>query len=172
MHMRARNAPLRNRRDASALSAADVDGDDDTMNQRTRRDTPECVSNYNSARQLLIGCSMPDAIEVKPQCEQNKDEEGTDKLYPPRSKLTLLFLIKNFSLARLAIVYNCQGSWIENSTTFIVAIHKKSSHGVCITYQLGEGAAAKMYVGDSCQRPYAIPTSDHHLLANLTVIGN
>lgn len=89
--MRARNAPLRNRRDINSINIGDSDDDDaisSITNQRIRRETPECVSNYNSVRQLWIGCSMPDVIEVKPQCEQNKDEEGK------KSNKFSLFLFK------------------------------------------------------------------------------
>lgn len=42
--------------------------------QRSRRDTPGCVVNYNSQRQLLIGCAQPNVIEVRPQCNEEGDE--------------------------------------------------------------------------------------------------
>lgn len=84
--MRSRTAPLRNRRDlrhieyqsnvdqvkqTTELTAIDKTG---TNRQRNRRDATECVSNYNADRHLLIGCSQPNIIEVKPQC--NQEDEG------------------------------------------------------------------------------------------------
>lgn len=82
LHMRSRTAPLRNRRDlriehqstttedkpSTEIAAIESDG------QRNRRDAPECVSNYNAERHLLIGCSQPNIIEVRPQC--NQEDEG------------------------------------------------------------------------------------------------
>lgn len=100
-HMKSRNAPLRNRRDVRVerlsniaqtrkiresnlnlsknltLSSAASDNlvnASDTKIQRSKRDMPECVSNYNSVRQLLIGCSQTNVIEVRPQCNEEGDE--------------------------------------------------------------------------------------------------
>lgn len=42
--------------------------------QRMKRDTPECVINYNSVRQLFVGCSQSNVIEVKPHCSEDGDE--------------------------------------------------------------------------------------------------
>lgn len=48
--------------------------DSDSGVQRTRRDTPGCVVNYESNRQLLVGCSQSNVIEVKPHCNDDGDE--------------------------------------------------------------------------------------------------
>lgn len=84
--MRSRTAPLRNRRDlrriehqsnvAQSKQSTEITVIDKITldGQRNRRDAPECVSNYNADRQLLIGCSQPNIIEVKPQC--NQEDEG------------------------------------------------------------------------------------------------
>lgn len=83
--MRSRTAPLRNRRDlrlehqsnvaqqAQSTEMTAIDGIA-SDGQRNRRDAPECVSNYNADRHLLVGCSQPNIIEVKPQC--NQEDEG------------------------------------------------------------------------------------------------
>lgn len=171
--MRSRTAPLRNRRDlriehqstttedkpSTEIAAIESDG------QRNRRDAPECVSNYNAERQLLIGCSQPNIIEVRPQCNQEDEGMCTPEIRQPQTPFIDLICIF-FS------VYNCHGTWTENATTFTVAIHAGSQHGVCITYQPLVGSAARLIVSDSCQRPHMLPTSDHHMLANLTVIGS
>lgn len=45
------------------------------MNQaRDKRDAPECVVNYKAQRSLLIGCSQPDIIDVRPKCNDDGDE--------------------------------------------------------------------------------------------------
>lgn len=41
---------------------------------RNRREVPGCVVNYNSNRQLLIGCKEQNIIEVRPQCNEDGDE--------------------------------------------------------------------------------------------------
>lgn len=46
----------------------------DAENQRSKRETPECVINYNSPRQLLVGCSQSNVVEVKPHCSDDGDE--------------------------------------------------------------------------------------------------
>lgn len=77
--------------------------------------------------------------------------------------------VMSFSLSN--IVYNCQGSWTENTTTFIVATHSGSQHAVCISYQPIDATNVRLFVGDSCYRSIPLQISDHHLAANLTVIG-
>lgn len=100
--MRSRVAPLRNRRDvrpkrfsngpsmirsniidASNVTTQIISATNDTLNrqnstdidvQRLKRDTPECVINYNSPRQLFVGCSQSNVIEVKPHCSDEGDE--------------------------------------------------------------------------------------------------
>lgn len=101
LQMRSRIAPLRNRREARSKrlsngtiidSSNSVDAKNDTMTtrvilpvddkqksteidiQRSKRETPECVINYNSARQLFIGCSQSNVVEVKPHCSDDGDE--------------------------------------------------------------------------------------------------
>lgn len=46
--------------------------------QRLKRETSDCVINYSSARQLLIGCSQSNVIEVKPHCSDDGDEGKFD----------------------------------------------------------------------------------------------
>lgn len=47
--------------------------DSETAVARVKRDVP-CVTNYNSNRQLLVGCTEPNIIEVRPQCTEDGDE--------------------------------------------------------------------------------------------------
>lgn len=102
--IRSRVAPLRNRRDirAKRLSNGSVieipNKHDETATsdeaqiilptngtlmksnstavdiQRLKRETPECIINYNSVRQLYVGCSQSNVIEVKPHCSDDSDE--------------------------------------------------------------------------------------------------
>ncbi|XP_064549374.1 uncharacterized protein aus isoform X2 [Drosophila montana] len=108
---------------------------------RSRRDVPGCVTNYNAQRQLWVGCTAPNVIDVSPLCSVDGEEE-----------------------------YSCHGSWSENSTVYIIARHKGTKHGVCISYRPTEGNAAKLVVGDACYRGTQKPP-DHHLVANLSVFG-
>nr|XP_029723491.1 uncharacterized protein LOC109416067 isoform X2 [Aedes albopictus] len=91
---------------------------------RARRETMGCNINHNTNRRLFIGCNENTVIEVKPKCKN--DEEET---------------------------YTCHGHWQENQTTFIIAKHLSSQHGVCISYVPIEGNQVQVYVGDSCHRP-------------------
>lgn len=68
------------------------------------------------------------------------------------------------------IEYSCHGSWSENGTVYIIARHKGTKHGVCLSYRPTEGTAAKLVIGDACYRGTQKPP-DHHLVANLTVFG-
>lgn len=94
--MRSRIAPLRNRREVRAKRLSNgtiIESANDTTQiilpanitlpkqnttevhiQRSKRETPECVINYNSARQLFVGCSQSNVIEVKPHCSDDGDE--------------------------------------------------------------------------------------------------
>lgn len=75
-----------------------------------------------------------------------------------------------FFLSKL--VYNCEGSWTDkNATTFIVAKHFGSHHSVCISYQPIDTSSVRLFVGDTCYRSIPIQTSDHHLAANLSIVG-
>uniref|UniRef100_A0A182NMJ5 Uncharacterized protein n=1 Tax=Anopheles dirus TaxID=7168 RepID=A0A182NMJ5_9DIPT len=49
-------------------------------------------------------------------------------------------------------VYICHGHWQENQTTYIVAMHSMSQHGVCISYVPMEGSHVQVFVGDTCHR--------------------
>lgn len=94
--MRSRIAPLRNRREIRAKRLSNetiIKNANDTSQiilpanitlpkqnsteidiQRSKRETPECVINYNSVRQLFVGCSQSNVIEVKPHCSDDGDE--------------------------------------------------------------------------------------------------
>lgn len=99
--MRSRIAPLRNRRETYSKrlsngtvleSSNDINANDTTQIilpanitlpkqnstevdiQRSKRESPDCVINYNSARQLFVGCSVSNVIEVKPHCSDDGDE--------------------------------------------------------------------------------------------------
>ncbi|XP_049305035.1 uncharacterized protein LOC105222833 isoform X2 [Bactrocera dorsalis] len=113
----------------------------DLDRQRNRRDAPGCITNYKAQRRLWVGCTEPDIIDVRPMCNEDGDEE-----------------------------YSCHGSWSENSTVYIIARHKGTKHGVCLSYRPTEGTAAKLVIGDACYRGTQKPP-DHHLVANLTVFG-
>lgn len=72
------------------------------------------------------------------------------------------------------VEYLCQGQWQENSTTFIVAKHVGSSHGVCITFKQNlDGQTGNFIVGDSCFRSTLtqLTPSDRHLVSNITSFG-
>ncbi|KAH8407965.1 hypothetical protein KR222_005861, partial [Zaprionus bogoriensis] len=149
-HANTRGLPVRSRRNApqqqqQALVLGNNNNSNDTsvgfIAARSRRDVPGCVTNYNAQRQLWIGCSAPNAIDVSPLCSVDGEEE-----------------------------YSCHGSWSENSTVYIIARHKGTRHGVCISYRPTEGNAAKLVVGDACYRGTQKPP-DHHLVANLSVFG-
>lgn len=43
---------------------------------RNKRDSSNCIVNYNSNRQLYIGCSASNVIEVKPSCNSEDGDEG------------------------------------------------------------------------------------------------
>lgn len=41
---------------------------------RSRRNVPECVTNYKAQRQLWVGCTEPNVIDVRPLCNDEGDE--------------------------------------------------------------------------------------------------
>jgi hypothetical protein len=96
--------------------------------------------------------------------------------HPPVGRLCHFFLsllpefYSKFNLYLLP-VYTCHGHWQDNQTTFIIAKHAGSQHGVCISYKPNELNAAQLIIGDSCYRPSIAQSVDHRLVANLTVIG-
>lgn len=49
------------------------DPDSDTR-LRSRRNVPECITNYKAQRQLWIGCTEPNVIDVRPLCNDEGDE--------------------------------------------------------------------------------------------------
>ncbi|XP_032576691.1 uncharacterized protein LOC6614375 isoform X1 [Drosophila sechellia] len=155
-HANTRGLPVRSRRNApkdpqehqqqqqEALVLEKVNSSNTSVGfvaTRNRRDVPGCVPNYNAQRQLWVGCTAENLIDVSPLCSVDGEEE-----------------------------YSCHGSWSENSTFYIIARHKGSKHGVCLTYRPTEGTAAKLVVGDACYRGTQKPP-DHHLEANLSVLG-
>lgn len=126
-----RKAFSRMRRTAQEAAQQQLTSDNVTQDfysiesSRARRETMGCNINHNTNRRLYIGCNENTVIEVKPKCKN--DEEET---------------------------YTCHGHWQENQTTFIIAKHLSSQHGVCISYvPTGEGNQVQLYVGDSCHRP-------------------
>lgn len=163
-----RKAFSRMRRTAAAAQVLPQPSDNVTQDfyslesTRARRETMGCNINHNTNRRLYIGCNENTVIEVKPKCKN--DEEET---------------------------YTCHGHWQENQTTFIIAKHLSSQHGVCISYVPIEGNQVQVYVGDTCHRPgmqggagatttVGGPTggsggggspTTHKTMSNVTVIG-
>lgn len=67
--------------------------------------------------------------------------------------------------------YVCHGSWAENDTTFIIARHAGTKHGVCISFRPSttDSIAAQLIVGDSCYREtISSEIPEHHLVSNVT----
>lgn len=132
--MRSRVAPLRNRRDvrpkrfsngssmnrsniidSSNVTTQIISATNDTFNrqnstdidvQRLKRDTLECVINYNSPRQLFVGCSQSNVIEVKPHCSDEGDEGNIHSEF--LFKVELLIILQLF----LFFFYSVQLYWI------------------------------------------------------------
>jgi hypothetical protein len=71
--------------------------------------------------------------------------------------------------------YTCHGTWRENQTTFIIARHAGTKHGVCISFKQSTTDTAQLYIGDSCYREHQgldTTTSDRqYTIANLTNVG-
>lgn len=68
-----RKSNFRKQRDTALVTVNNAtNSKNDT--QRSRRDVPGCIVNYNAQRQLLIGCSQQNVIEVRPQCNEDGDE--------------------------------------------------------------------------------------------------
>uniref|UniRef100_A0A182TSH7 DUF7042 domain-containing protein n=1 Tax=Anopheles melas TaxID=34690 RepID=A0A182TSH7_9DIPT len=110
---------------------------------RLRRETAGgCNINHNTNRQLLVGCSEESVIEVKPKCKIDDEE---------------LFI--------------CTGHWQENQTTYIIAKHSISQHGVCISYVPMEGNHVQLFVGDTCHRAYMQSGQHRSMPANITSYG-
>lgn len=65
---------LRKRRDTTVVEQAlslNVSVND---TQRSRREVAGCVVDYNAQRKLLVGCTEPNVIEVRPHCIEDSDE--------------------------------------------------------------------------------------------------
>lgn len=62
--------------------------------QRSRRNVPECITNYKAQRQLLVGCTEPNVIDVRPMCN-DEGEEGKFCKFNLLNSLTTL--MKNFT---------------------------------------------------------------------------
>lgn len=58
----------------TVVAAADATKVVKNETQRNRRQVPGCIVNYNAQRQLLIGCTQPEVIEVRPTCNEDGDE--------------------------------------------------------------------------------------------------
>ncbi|XP_058811624.1 uncharacterized protein LOC131676550 isoform X2 [Topomyia yanbarensis] len=166
--MEKRKAFSRMRRTAAVAQVLQQPSDNVTQDfynlesTRARRETMGCNINHNTNRRLYIGCNENTVIEVKPKCKN--DEEET---------------------------YTCHGHWQENQTTFIIAKHLSSQHGVCISYVPIEGNQVQVYAGDTCHRPGMLQaeagatttggfggggnsggvTTTHKTMSNVTVIG-
>lgn len=70
--------------------------------------------------------------------------------------------------------YTCHGSWRENQTSFIIARHAGTKHGVCISFKQSTTETAQLYIGDSCYRDHqGLDTSSErqYTIANLTNVG-
>lgn len=70
--------------------------------------------------------------------------------------------------------YTCHGSWRENQTSFIIARHAGTKHGVCISFKQSTTDTAQLYIGDSCYRGHqGLDTSSErqYTIANLTNVG-
>lgn len=71
-----RGLAVRNRRDTvkqgeTKSIAVSNQRNNDT---RVRRDANGCIVNFNSRRQLLVGCTETNVIEVRPYCTEDNDE--------------------------------------------------------------------------------------------------
>uniref|UniRef100_A0A182M2T7 Uncharacterized protein n=1 Tax=Anopheles culicifacies TaxID=139723 RepID=A0A182M2T7_9DIPT len=110
---------------------------------RLRRETAGgCNINHNTNRQLLVGCNENSIIEVKPKCKTDDEE-----------------------------LFTCHGHWQENQTTYIIAKHSFSQHGVCISYVPMEGNHVQLFVGDTCHRANMQSGQHRSMPANITSYG-
>lgn len=78
-----------------------------------------------------------------------------------------------YALPRNTTEYICHGSWMENGTTFIIARHAGTKHGVCISFKpsLTDSTAAQLIIGDSCYRETMLSEiPEHHLVSNVSGI--
>lgn len=174
---------VRNKRNNNNLRIEN-NNDESNDSSRKRRDTIiNCGSNVNSkARQLNIGCSDESKLEVVPQCN-SEGEEGKQHFLTHFKvvKLKVIGTIFHFSLIRAHsnftfAEYTCHATWRENLTTFIIARHASTKHGVCISFRQQQSTdSAQLFIGDSCYRENQglDNISDHPItLANLTNVGS
>jgi hypothetical protein len=139
-------------------------------NLRFKRQNQECNVDYHGYRRLRIGCTRPEVIDVIPSCPEDGEEGKHISFFYMQTVYYIFKPIFFFSFSE----YICHGQWQENTTTYIVAKHSGSSHGVCITFKQNvDGTAGQLTVGDSCHRGilYSPPPTEKHLVANLTQFG-
>ncbi|XP_049294501.1 uncharacterized protein LOC125769738 isoform X2 [Anopheles funestus] len=123
-------------------SAFHVDGEAGAMARLRRETAGGCNINHNTNRQLLVGCNENSIIEVKPKCKTDDEE-----------------------------LFTCHGHWQENQTTYIIAKHSFSQHGVCISYVPMEGNHVQLFVGDTCHRANMQSGQHRSMPANITSYG-
>ena len=94
-------------------------------------------------------------------------------IYSILFNLSLFFFL--YSPSNSHLEYSCHGSWRENQTTFIIARHTGTKHGVCISFKQSttDISMAQLYIGDSCYREYQVLDSlqRQYSIANLTNVG-
>uniref|UniRef100_A0A182RQB8 Uncharacterized protein n=1 Tax=Anopheles funestus TaxID=62324 RepID=A0A182RQB8_ANOFN len=123
-------------------SAFHVDGEAGAVARLRRETAGGCNINHNTNRQLLVGCNENSIIEVKPKCKTDDEE-----------------------------LFTCHGHWQENQTTYIIAKHSFSQHGVCISYVPMEGNHVQLFVGDTCHRANMQSGQHRSMPANITSYG-
>lgn len=119
-----------------------VEGAAGAVGRSRRETTGGCNINHNTNRQLLVGCNENSIIEVKPKCKTDDEE-----------------------------LFTCHGHWQENQTTYIIAKHSISQHGVCISYVPMEGNHVQLFVGDTCHRANMQTGQHRSMPANITSYG-
>ncbi|KFB42689.1 AGAP005275-PA-like protein [Anopheles sinensis] len=99
--------------------------------------------------------------------------EAKRRAFLPRSRRTALELARNDTYTvhaeEGAVVYTCLGHWQENQTTYIIAKHAMSQHGVCISYVPTEGSHVQVFVGDTCHRAGMQSGQHRSMPANVNV---
>lgn len=105
-HANTRGLPVRSRRNApqqqqqqQQAQVLDSNSNDTSVGfiaMRSRRDVPGCVTNYNAQRQLLIGCTAPNAIDVNPLCSVDGEEgRSTDGIESSNAAINFDFLAQS-----------------------------------------------------------------------------
>lgn len=88
---------------------------------RVRRDTAGCVVNYSARRQLLVGCTKTNVIEVRPFCTEDNDEGEKERTRRRRriirrTKCDFVCLIDSlhvprFVVAQRDVVHRGEARW-------------------------------------------------------------